>query len=326
MLPTLVIVVPCFNESAAFPFCLKALSEIIDHLINQNKIASNSYILFSDDNSQDDTWKKISAASKENNHVQGIKLSINKGHQLNLIAGLTYAHEHADITISIDADLQDDINAIEKMVDAYISGNEIVYGVRDSRKSDSYFKRITAHSFYKFMRVMGVEQVFDHADFRLLSKRALAALLQYQEQNLYIRGIIPSIGFKTTKVYYNRTTRIAGESKYPLRKMISLALTGITSFTITPLRIISATGLFMCFVSLFASCYVVFLKITGQAIVGWASTVIIIIFCCGMQMLSLGVIGEYMGKIYLEVKGRPRFFIDQTTSHSFFRSKEEAKK
>jgi len=312
-LPTLVIVVPCFNESEVFPICWPTLSNILEQLISQKRISDDSYILFSDDHSQDDTWAQIATIAQQNKYIRGIRLSCNKGTQLNLIAGLMYAHQHADITISTDADLQDDPAAIEKMVDAYMAGNEIVYGVRSSRESDSYFKRVTAEAFYKLMNIMGVKQIFNHSDFRLLSKKALSALLQYQEQNLYIRGLIPLIGFTSTSIHYNRAPRVAGDTKYSPRTLISLALTGITSLTITPLRIISVIGLLMCLFSIIAICYVIMLKITGQAIAGWSSMVVIIIFLGGAQMLALGIIGEYIGKIYLEVKNRPKFFIEQVS-------------
>jgi len=315
-LPVLVIVVPCFNESEVFPICLDSLKKVVEQLIAQHKISSNSYILFSDDCSQDDTWSQITMATQKSLHVKGIRLSRNKGHQLNLIAGLTCAHKDADITISIDADLQDDISVIAQMVDAYIEGNEIVYGVRNSRESDNYFKRSTAQSFYKFMSVMGVDQVSNHADFRLLGKKALAALLQYQEQNLYIRGLIPLIGFNSTHIYYKRMPRMEGESKYPLRKMISLALTGITSLTVTPLRIITVIGFLACLFSIIIFTYVVILKLMGQTVAGWSSMIAAIILCSGVQMLSLGIIGEYIGKIYIEVKNRPKFFIENIAGFS----------
>jgi len=315
-LPTLAIVVPCFNESKAFPLCLQELGKVLNQLINQHKISADSYILFSDDHSQDDTWMQIASAAQQNSYVRGIRLSRNKGTQINLIAGLTYAYQNVDITISTDADLQDDPAAIEKMVDAYTAGNEIVYGVRSSRESDGYFKRFTAESFYKIISIMGVEQVFNHSDFRLLSKKALTALFQYQEQNLYIRGLVPLIGFKSTNVYYKRLPRIAGETKYSPRTLLSLALTAITSLSVTPLRVISITGLLMCLFSIAAIFCVIFLKITGKTIAGWPSMVIIIIFCGGGQMLSLGIIGEYIGKIYLEVKNRPKFFIEEVSHYT----------
>lgn len=314
-LPKLAIIVPCYNESAMFSLCLHELSDLIQYLMRKNKIASESYLLFVDDGSKDDTWHQIQSTVNKIKWVQGIKLSRNKGHQLALIAGLTYASGNTDITISIDADLQDDILSIEKMIDAYLDGSEIVYGVRDSRASDRYFKRTTANLFYKIMQLMGVEQIPNHADFRLLSRKAINALLQYHEQNIYIRGLIPLIGFKSSEVYYSRAKRIAGESKYPLKKMLGLAIEGITSLTITPLRIITLLGCVMCLFSFLFMIYTIILKITGHTVTGWSSMIVAICFLGGAQMLSLGVIGEYIGKIYLEVKKRPKFFIEKISTN-----------
>lgn len=315
LLPRLSIIVPCFNESEVFMLCLQELNKIMAALVDSKKIAANSYILFVDDGSSDDTWQKITLSATQSTHVQGIKLSRNKGHQLALMAGLNFANKDSDITISIDADLQDDTTAIEKMVDAYLQGYDIVYGVRDSRKSDSRFKRITANTFYKIMQLMGVEQISNHADFRLLSKIALTALLEYKEQNIYIRGLVPLIGFKSFYVYYSRSERAAGESKYPLKKMLGLAIEGITSLTITPLRIITLLGFFICLFSFLFAIYTIILKLTGYTITGWSSMIVAIFFLGGAQMLSLGVIGEYVGKIYLETKKRPKFFIEKVTGN-----------
>lgn len=314
-LPKLCIVVPCFNESAVFSLCLQELNKIIANLITKQKIASNSYLLFVDDGSKDDTWQQIELSARQFTGVQGIKLSRNKGHQLALMAGLTYANEDANITISIDADLQDDTSVIEKMVDAYLDGNEIVYGVRDSRQSDSYFKRVTANTFYQLMKLLGVEQVPNHADFRLLSRTALTALLTYKEQNIYIRGLVPLLGFSSSNVYYSRAERVAGESKYPFSKMLSLAIEGITSLTITPLRIITLFGFCICLFSFLFAIYTLILKMTGYTVTGWSSMIVAIFFLGGAQMLSLGVIGEYIGKIYLEAKQRPKFFIEKVTQN-----------
>lgn len=309
--PTLAIVVPCYNEEEAFPHCLCALQNIVEKLINTSKISIDSYILFVDDGSKDHTWDMIESASSNNKFVNGVKLSRNKGHQMALLAGLFSTQ--ADITISIDADLQDDVKCIESMVDKYHEGFDIVYGVRNNRDSDSFFKRFTANVFYKTMAKCGVNQVANHADFRLLSRRALNSLLQYKEQNVYLRGLIPLIGYKSTNVYYRRDERVAGESKYPLSKMIALAMEGVTSLTITPLRVISLTGFITCAVSALFAVYAIIEKIQGATVLGWTSVMIAIFFLGGVQMLSLGIIGEYIGRIYMECKHRPKFFIEKNT-------------
>lgn len=310
--PSLAIVVPCHNEEDAFPYCLEALNSVLSNLISKEKISNNSYILFIDDGSKDNTWKQIQVASKNNPSIQGIKLSRNQGHQMALMAGLL--HTDTDITVSIDADLQDDINCIEKMVDAYSNGCEIVYGVRNNRDCDSIFKRLTANKFYSIMAGLGVNQVPNHADFRLLSRTALKALNEFKEQNIYLRGLIPLLGYKSTCVYYSRNKRVAGESKYPLKKMLSLAVEGITSLSITPLRIIAVAGFATCLISLIVAIYAITAKMQGNTVNGWASVMIAIFFLGGVQMLSLGVIGEYVGKIYMESKKRPKFFIEESTT------------
>ncbi|WP_271827763.1 glycosyltransferase family 2 protein [Commensalibacter communis] len=308
-IPTLTIIVPCYNEAEVFIHCVNALKKIIVDLISRKKIQQNSYILFIDDGSKDNTWSQIIEAANQSAHVQGLKLSRNRGHQIALIAGLSVVE--TDVCISIDADLQDDIKCIERMIDRYMLGNDIVYGIRNDRSSDSFFKRMTANIFYSSMSAMGVNQIGNHADYRLLSKRALEALLEFKEQNLYIRGLIPLLGFQSDKVFYTREERIAGESKYPLRKMLGLAIEGVTSLTVTPLRLICALGFLTCFVSFLAIIYILIAKFTGQAIEGWTSVIISIFFLSGVQLLSLGVIGEYIGKIYMETKCRPKFFIDE---------------
>ena len=252
--PSLAIVVPCYNEKDAFPFCLDGLTSVLSNLISKGKISDKSYILFVDDGSRDDTWEQIKAASCKNSFVRGLKLSRNRGHQIALMAGLSNAD--TDVTVSIDADLQDDISCIEKMIDKYHEGFEIVYGVRDTRDSDSVFKRTTANKFYSLMSWLGVNQVPNHADFRLLGRTALSALNKFKEQNVYLRGLIPLLGYKSTNVYYSRDERVAGESKYPLKKMLSLALEGITSLTITPLRMIAMAGIVTCLISSIAAIYV----------------------------------------------------------------------
>lgn len=310
---SLAIVVPCYNEQEVFSLTVNVLSQLLVKLINNGKINHKSYLLFIDDGSKDNTWNLIKQAATDNQHIRGIKLSRNKGHQIALLAGLS--HADTDMTISIDADLQDDPLVIEKMVDLYYQGNEIVYGVRNSRETDSYFKRNTAQFFYRIMGAMGVEQVYNHADYRLLDRRALNALLQFNEANLYLRGLIPLIGFRSTNVYYERAKRAAGESKYPLKKMLSLAVNGITSLSSIPLRFIAYLGLFVFMISILAGIYVLIEKFRGETILGWTSLVIIIAALGGVQMLALGIIGEYIGKIYNEVKKRPKFFIEETAQH-----------
>ncbi|MFU0882628.1 glycosyltransferase family 2 protein [Kluyvera cryocrescens] len=309
---TLSIIIPCYNEKEAFPSCLSAISSILNKLIDKRKISPESNIVFVDDGSNDDTWKLISEAALNFSFIKGVKLSRNKGHQIALLAGLTYT-QSSDITVSIDADLQDDIAIIEEMVDSYHLGNDIVYGVRKDRSSDSFFKKHTAESFYKLMTIMGVNQIPNHADFRLLSKRASKSLLEYKEQNLYIRGLIPLIGYPSDKIYYTRNERVAGESKYPLKKMISLALEGITSLSVTPLRIVTALGFTISIMSSLGVVYTLVQYFLGHTVSGWASVILAILFIGGVQMLCLGVIGEYVGKIYIESKFRPKFFIEKTT-------------
>ncbi|CAI0849764.1 Uncharacterized glycosyltransferase ykoT [Serratia quinivorans] len=310
-IPSLAIVVPCYNEKSAFPYCLDGLTKVLSSLISKGKISDNSYIFFVDDGSKDNTWEQIKSASIKSSFVRGLKLSRNRGHQIALMAGLS--NTDTDITVSIDADLQDDIGCIEIMVDKYNEGFEIVYGVRNNRDSDSAFKRTTANKFYSLMAKLGVNQVPNHADFRLLSRTALDALNKFKEQNIYLRGMIPLLGYKSTKVYYCREERVAGESKYPLKKMISLALEGITSLTITPLRMIAVAGIVTCLLSSIAAIYAVIDKIQGNTVAGWTSVMIAIFFLGGVQMLSLGIIGEYIGKIYMESKNRPKFFIEENT-------------
>lgn len=308
--PVLSIVVPCYNEQEVFTLCLNELSSVLNGMVDKGKIDVNSHIVFVDDGSKDLTWSLIKEESNKNSKVKGVKLSRNKGHQTALMAGLSSCI-NSDITVSIDADLQDDTSVIEKMVDSYLSGHDIVYGVRNDRASDSFFKKFTAETFYKVMTKLGVSQVENHADFRLLSKRALDALLQYREQNLYIRGLIPLIGFPSEKVYYSRSERAAGESKYPLRKMLALALEGITSFSVTPLRMVTAMGFVISMLSSLGIVYTLVQYFIGHTVSGWASVILAVLFIGGVQMLCLGVIGEYIGKIYMESKGRPKYFIDE---------------
>lgn len=308
-LPSLAIVVPCYNESEAFSFCLNELNNIINELIENKSISKESYILFIDDGSKDNTWQQINQAAESSDYVQGIKLSRNRGHQIALMAGLSSVD--TDICISIDADLQDDTKCIPLMINKFKEGCDIVYGVRNNRSTDSFFKRSTANAFYRLMSLMGVNQVENHADYRLLSRRALKGLLSFKEQNLYIRGMIPLIGYKSDFVYYSRDERIAGESKYPLKKMLGLAIEGITSLTVTPLRLISVLGFITCILSLVITIYVLIEKLRGSVVEGWTSVMLSIFFIGGVQLLSLGVIGEYIGKMYMETKERPKFFIEK---------------
>lgn len=312
--PVLSIVVPCYNEQDVFSLCLNELSSRINEMKDKGKIDRESQIVFVDDGSKDNTWRLIEEASRRSRLVKGVKLSRNKGHQTALMAGLSSCTT-SDITVSIDADLQDDTAVIEKMVDSYISGHDIVYGVRNDRTSDSFFKKFTAEAFYKVMTKLGVNQVENHADFRLLSRRALNSLLQYKEQNLYIRGLIPLIGYPSDKVYYSRHERAAGESKYPLRKMLALALEGITSFSVTPLRIVTALGFIISILSSIGVMYTLAQYFLGHTVSGWASMILAVLFIGGVQMLCLGVIGEYIGKIYIESKKRPKFFISEVTEN-----------
>lgn len=313
---TLAIVVPCYNEEDAFPISAKTLTEFLGGMIRSEKVSKNSYLLFVDDGSKDKTWELIEAETKQNSLVRGLKLSGNVGHQNALLAGLLTANEDSDITVSIDADLQDDVNAIEKMVDAYLNGADIVYGVRSDRSSDSVFKRATAQGFYKLMSAMGAKSVYNHADFRLMSHRAVEALSEYKERNLFLRGIVPLIGFKTEKVYYERSKRVAGESKYPLKKMLKFAFDGITSFSIKPISLITTLGIIIVICSVIAFIYTLISYFTGNTEPGWASLIISIWFLGGVQLAAIGLVGQYVGKIYVESKERPRYNIEKYAKHS----------
>lgn len=312
MTPILYIVIPCYNEQEVLPKTAPLFEGKIRDLIAEEKISADSRVLFVDDGSKDDTWDIISELSKDE-FFEGVKLSRNFGHQKALLAGLSSAKEKCDITISIDCDGQDDINAIDNMVDEYLNGAEIVYGVRNDRKSDSFFKRNTAQGFYKFMELMGVEVVFNHADYRLISSKALEVLLEFKESNLFLRGMVPLVGFKSTAVYYERKERVAGKTHYPLKKMLALALDGITSLSVKPIRLITVLGFIVAIVSLIGIVWSIVGVLTSSTVAGWASTVSIICFLGGIQLLSIGVIGEYVGKIYLETKQRPKFIIEEKT-------------
>lgn len=312
-IPTLTVVIPCYNEMEVLPETHRRMGELLNQLIAANKIAATSQVMYVDDGSKDNTWELIKSFSNHSAHITGIKLSANRGHQTALMAGLFSAT--GDVVISVDADLQDDLGAIEQMLDAYAAGNEIVLGVRKQRTTDTVFKRNSAQMYYRLLSLLGVKVVYNHADYRLLGRRALEALKQYSEINLFLRGIVPLLGFKTTTVFYDRAERFAGESKYPLRKMLVLAFDGITSFTAFPLRLISMMGLFVSFISAVMIGWVLWIKLfTAQALPGWASSVIPIYFLGGIQLLSIGVLGEYVAKIYSETKRRPRYFIEETAN------------
>lgn len=312
----LMIVVPCYNEQEVFESTLSELSNLLFDLIKKEKIAKNSGIIFVDDGSRDDTRRLICDAHKKYNHVYAVNLAGNVGHQNALMAGLETAADLCDVTVTIDADLQDDISVIEEMIDKYNAGCDVVYGVRNNRKTDGFFKRTTANAFYKLMKWLGAKTVDNHADFRLLSTRAVKALLQYEERNLFLRGIVTRLGYKTDCVYYARKKRMAGKTKYPFRKMLSFAVEGITSFSVKPLKMIMALGLFIIFCSLLAIIYVLVSFFVGHANAGWPSLMISIWFLGGVQLFSIGLVGEYIGKIYLETKKRPRYNIEEILSHN----------
>ncbi|MEW5822024.1 MAG: glycosyltransferase family 2 protein [Cyanobacteriota bacterium] len=308
-LPILAIIVPCFNEDTVLNVTSKSLSNIIESLIDNNKISDTSFLCFIDDGSYDNTWKLIEDLNKQNHINKGLKLSRNFGHQNALIAGLFTIE--ADIYITIDADLQDDESIIPKMIDEYLNGSHIVFAVRESRKADSLFKRVTAQSFYLLMNLMKTKTLYNHADYRLMSKKVVKNLEHYEEVNLFLRGIITLVGFPSSIVYYDRKKRFSGESKFNLFKMITFALDGITSFSIFPLRIITFFGFFTCLISILFGIWAIYLKIIGNVIPGWSSIVIPMYFLGGVQIMSLGIIGEYIGKVYKEVKKRPRFIIEK---------------
>ena len=302
----LYIIIPCYNEQEVLPITAPKFKKKIDQLIQQNLISDKSKILFIDDGSKDKTWEIILELSKQDDVYCGIKQSRNRGHQNAVLAGLMEAKDLADITISIDCDGQDDINAMNDMVQEYHKGCDIVYGVRSSRKTDTFFKRFTAESFYKFLNIMGAEVVYNHADYRLVSTRVLKEFANFKEVNLFLRGMFPLVGFKSTSVYYERHERIAGESHYPLKKMLALAFDGITSLSIKPLRMITGLGIFASGISFIGIIWAIINQIFGHVVVGWASLVCAICFMGGIQLICLGVLGEYIGKIYMEVKHRPR--------------------
>lgn len=306
----LYLVIPCYNEQEVLHETAKRLVAKMNKLIDTNIISNESKIMLVNDGSKDKTWEIIEELHKDNSMIQGLNLARNRGHQNALMAGLMTAKEYADMAISLDADLQDDINVIDEFVKEYYNGNDIVYGVRSSRKKDTLFKKFTAQAFYKLMLVMGVDIVYNHADYRLMSKRSLYNLEQFKEVNLFLRGIVPLIGYKSTIVEYERNERFAGESKYPLKKMLAFATDGITSFSIKPIRMITAIGFIIFCVSIFMALWAGIQHFRGQTIQGWSSTVVSIWAIGGLQILSIGIIGEYIGKIYMETKERPKYIID----------------
>ncbi len=311
--PILWIVIPCYNEEAVLPITAPMFLKKLTDLISADKISDESRILFVNDGSKDATWDIIKTLSKENPHYIGICQSRNRGHQNAVLAGLMEAKDRCDITISIDCDGQDDINAMDKMVDAYLDGCDVVYGVRSSRETDTFFKRFTAQSFYKLLNAMGAEIVYNHADYRLISARVLKEFASFKEVNIFLRGLIPLVGFKSTSVEYARNERLAGKSHYPLSKMLSLAFDGITSLSVKPIRLITGFGIFVAAVSFIIVIWAVVSALCGNTIAGWASMTSIIGFMSGVQLISIGVIGEYIGKIYLETKQRPRYIISERT-------------
>lgn len=307
----LYVVVPCYNEEEVLKETTNRLNGKLKGMINSKKISSKSKVLYVNDGSKDNTWEIIKNISKDNSMFTGLTLSRNRGHQNALLAGLMTAKEYADVVISMDADLQDDINAIDEMIDKYYEGSDIVYGVRSARKTDTFFKKTTAQSFYKLMEKMGVEIIYNHADYRLASKRVLNELEKYEEVNLFLRGMFPLIGFKSDIVYYERSERFAGESKYPLKKMLNFAWDGITSFSVKPIRLVLSLGLIIFFVSIIMMVYSLISKFSGNAVDGWTFIVCSIWLVAGIQMLSIGIIGEYIGKIYNETKHRPKYIISE---------------
>lgn len=311
--PTLFIVIPCYNEEEVLPITAPMFLNKLLSLVHEGKIADASRIMFVNDGSRDRTWEIISELSRSDEHYIGISQSRNRGHQNAVLAGLMEARGKCDITISVDCDGQDDINAMDKMVDAYADGCDVVYGVRSSRETDTFFKRSTAQGFYKFLSLMGAEVVYNHADYRLISARALDALSEFHEVNLFLRGMVPLVGFKSTSVEYSRSERIAGESKYPLKKMIALAVDGITSLSVKPLRMIMSFGLTVALISFIGVIWAIVAAICGDTVAGWASTTCIVCFVGGVQLICMGIIGEYVGKIYMETKARPRYIISART-------------
>lgn len=311
--PVLYIVIPCYNEEKVLPITSEMFSRKLKYLIAEKKISDDSRILFVNDGSKDSTWEIIKELAQKDEHFIGICQSRNRGHQNAVLAGLMEAKDRCDITISIDCDGQDDINAMDEMVERYLDGYEIVYGVRSERKTDTFFKRFTAENFYRLMNLMGADVMYNHADYRLISSKVLQEFQNFKEVNIFLRGMIPLVGFESTSVYYERAERIAGESHYPLKKMLALAFDGITSLSVKPIRFISFFGLVVAFLSFIGIIWAIAGTFIGTTVSGWASIICIICFMGGIQMLGIGVIGEYIGKIYLETKARPRYIISERT-------------
>ena len=316
MQPSLYIIVPCYNEQEVLPITAPLFRKKLLQLIADGKISDESRVLFVNDGSKDRTWELIRAMAEKEEHILGACLSRNRGHQNAVFAGLMEAKDLCDITISIDCDGQDDLDAMDRMVDAYLEGNEVVYGVRNSRETDTFFKRTTAQGFYKFLSAMGAEIVYNHADYRLVSSRVLQHFAGFGEVNLFLRGMIPLVGFPSTTVEYARHERMAGKSKYPLRKMLALAMNGITSLSVKPLHLITSFGAFVAIVSFIGCIWALVSALAGKTVAGWASMTCIICFVSGVQLISLGIIGEYIGKIYMEAKHRPRYIISERTWES----------
>lgn len=311
--PVLYIVIPCYNEQEVLPITAPMFLNKLHELAEKKLVSENSRIMFVNDGSSDGTWDIIRALAASDEHYIGISQSRNRGHQNAVLAGLMEAKDSCDISISIDCDGQDDINAMDDMVRAYLDGCDIVYGVRNDRETDSFFKRTTAQGFYKFLSAMGAEIVYNHADYRLISARALHELAKFKEVNLFLRGMVPLVGFKSTSVEYKRAERIAGKSKYPLRKMLALAGDGITSLSIKPLRLIMSFGVIVALLSFVGVIWAIVSTLAGRAVAGWASMTCIICFVSGVQLICMGIIGEYIGKIYMETKQRPRYIISERT-------------
>lgn len=313
MTPILYIVIPCYNEQEVLPITAPQFLKKLQDLTDAGKISGKSRVLFVNDGSRDETWNIICSLARQDAHFIGISQSRNRGHQNAVLAGLMEAKDRCDITISIDCDGQDDLNAMDEMVDRYLEGYDVVYGVRSSRETDSFFKRFTAQSFYKLLSSMGAEVVYNHADYRLMSARVLKEFANFREVNLFLRGLVPLVGFRSTTVSYSRAERLAGESHYPLKKMLALAVDGITSLSVKPLRLITGFGAFVALISFIGCIWALITAVCGKAVPGWASTTCIVCFVSGVQLLGLGIIGEYIGKIYLETKDRPRYIISERT-------------
>ncbi|EET60626.1 glycosyltransferase, group 2 family protein [Marvinbryantia formatexigens DSM 14469] len=322
-IPVLYIVIPCYNEEEVLPVTAPMFLDKIHALAQKGAVSGESRILFVDDGSRDNTWKIICSLAEQDEHFMGISQSRNRGHQNAVLAGLMEARSRCDITISIDCDGQDDINAMDEMVARYMEGFEVVYGVRSRRDTDTFFKKYTAQLFYRLLNWMGAEVVYNHADYRLISSLVLDELAEFKEVNIFLRGLVPLVGFKSTQVYYERSERMAGKSHYPLSKMLSLAADGITSLSVKPIRMISMLGFAVSLLSFLMIVWIIVQFFTGKTVQGWASTCAIVCFVCGIQLICTGVIGEYIGKIYLETKARPRYIISDRTYETGETAREE---